>query len=274
MRMEHIAERAVQVIRERYAESLSLDDIARAVPVSKFHLLRVFSQVTGVTPGRFLSAVRIGEAKRLLQNSDLGVAVIASTVGYSSTGSFTSRFTESVGIPPTQYRQLSRGAGEFAVRSSAGRRDDLTCCQLRGVARAAAEPVTAIYIGSFDSPILQRHPSSWTTTERLGPFVLPQVPYGVCYVHATMRAAREWPGQPRERPGQSLEWPGQPRETMLLTATLGPLLIDPYAGSEVELVLCPRDWSHPPILFAVPGLEMLAEAAPRPGFKRIPSGFK
>jgi AraC family transcriptional regulator len=267
MRMEHIVERAVQIIRERYAEPLSLDDIARAVPVSKFHLLRVFSQVTGVTPGRFLSAVRIGEAKRLLQNSDLGVAIIASAVGYGSTGSFTSRFTESVGIPPTQYRQLSRGGGGFAVRSSDGRRDDLTCCQLRGVAQAAAEPVSRIYIGSFDSPILQRHPSSWTTTERLGPFVLQQVPYGVCYLHATMRAAREWPGRPPE-------WPGQPRETVVLTATLGPLLIDSYAGSEVELVLLPRDWSHPPILFAVPGLEMLASADHRPGFKRISSGFK
>ncbi|MFF2848513.1 helix-turn-helix domain-containing protein [Streptomyces sp. NPDC058001] len=257
--MEHIVERAVQIIRERYAEPLSLDEIARSVLVSKFHLLRVFSQVTGVTPGRFLSAVRIGEAKRLLQNSDLGVATISSTVGYSSTGSFTSRFTESVGIPPTQYRQLSRGEGEYAVRSSAGGRGD-TRCQLRGVARAAAEPVSSIYIGSFDSPILQGQPSSWTTTGRLGPFVLQQVPHGTCYLHATMRAARELPGQPLE--------------TTLLTATLGPLRIDPYASSEVELVLCPRDWSHPPILFAAPGFEMLAEAAPRPGFKRISSGFK
>ncbi|MGW0991839.1 helix-turn-helix domain-containing protein [Streptomyces sp. NPDC002523] len=258
--MEHIVERAVQIIRERYAEPLSLDDIARAVMVSKFHLLRVFSQVTGVTPGRFLSAVRIGEAKRLLKNSDLGVATISSTVGYSSTGSFTSRFTESVGIPPTQYRQLSRGEGEYAVRSSAGGRGDMTRCQLRGVARAAAEPVSSIYIGSFDSPILQGHPSSWTTTERLGPFVLHQVPHGTCYLHATMRAAQQQPGRPLE--------------TMLLTATLGPIRIDPYVTFEVELVLCPRGWSHPPILFAAPGLEILAETAPRPGFKRISSGFK
>jgi AraC family transcriptional regulator len=257
--MEHIVERAVRVIRERYAEPLSLDDIARASLVSKFHLLRVFSQVTGVTPGRFLTAVRIGEAKHLLRNSDLGVAIISCTVGYSSTGSFTSRFTESVGIPPVRYRQLSRGNGEFAVRSPAGQ-DDMGCCQLRGVARAAAEPVSSIYIGAFDSPILQRHPSSWTTTERLGPFVLQQVPYGTYYLHATMRAAPDRPGRPLE--------------TMLLTATLGPLQIHPYAGSEVELVLCPRDWSHPPILFAVPGLEMLAAAAPLAGFKRTSRGFK
>lgn len=258
--MEHIAERAVRIIRERYAEPLSLDDIARAALVSKFHLLRVFSQVTGVTPGRFLGAVRIGEAKRLLRHSDLGVAAISCSVGYSSTGSFTSRFTGSVGIPPTQYRQVSRGQGEFAVRPPAGGRGDRTCCQVRGVARAAAEPASTIYIGTFDSPILQGHPSSWVATDQLGPFVLRQVPYGVRYLHATMRAVRERPGRPLE--------------TVLLTATVGPLRIDPYAGAEVDLVLCPRDWSHPPILFAAPGLEMLAETSPPPGFKRMSSGFK
>ncbi|WP_428951781.1 helix-turn-helix transcriptional regulator [Streptomyces sp. cg35] len=258
--MEHVVERAVEIIRERYAEPLSLEDIARAVLVSKFHLLRVFSQVTGVTPGRFLGAVRMSEAKRLLRNSDLSVATISSTVGYSSTGSFTSRFTESVGIPPTQYRQVSRGEGQYAVRSSAAGQGDLTRCRLSGVAKAVGEPVSSIYIGSFGSPILQGRPTSWTTTERLGPFVLHQVPVGICYVHATMLAATERPGRPLE--------------TVLLTATLGPLRIDAYAGFEAELVLCPRDWSHPPILFADPGLEMLAEAAPRPAFKRVSSGFK
>lgn len=258
--MEHIVERAVQIIRERYAEPLSLDDIAGAVLVSKFHLLRVFRQVTGVTPGRFLSAVRIGEAKRLLKNSDLCVANISSAVGYSSTGSFTSRFTASVGIPPTRYRRLSRGEGGFAVRSFAGDRDDRACRQLRGVARATAEPASSIYIGAFDGPILQGHPSSWTTIERLGPFVLHQVPYGVRYLHATMWAARERPERPPE--------------TVLFTATLGPLRVDPDAGPEVELVLCPRNWSHPPILFAVPDLEMLTETVPPAAFKRISSGFK
>ncbi|MFJ8827590.1 helix-turn-helix domain-containing protein [Streptomyces sp. NPDC102467] len=245
MRMEHMVERAVQIMRERYAEPLSLDEIAAAVLVSKFHLLRVFRQVTGVTPGRFLGAVRIGEAKRLLRNSDLGVATISCTVGYSSTGSFTSRFTESVGIPPTQYRRMSRGKGEYVLPSSADGPGGLAHCRLRGVARAAAEPVSSIYIGSFGSPILQGRPSSWTTTERLGPFVLHHVPLGTCYLHATMRAV----------PEQSAD----PPETTLLTATVGPLSVDPYADSEVELVLCPRDWSHPPILFAAPGFELPAE---------------
>lgn len=250
--MEQAVRQAVQVIRERYAEPLSLDDIARAALVSKFHLLRMFSQVTGVTPGRFLSAVRIGEAKRLLRYSDLGVACISSTVGYSSCGSFTKRFTESVGMPPVQYRRLSRCGGEVTVRSPAGAPGGL----LLGVARAVAEPGSAIWIGAFDGPILQGHPSSWTTAEQPGPFALHRVPYGVRWLHATA-----WAGH------------GPPGETRLLTATAGPLRVGPYTA-EVDLVLGPRDWSRPPILYAVPGLEALAEPASRPGLEPMSSGFK
>ncbi|MGW2476200.1 helix-turn-helix domain-containing protein [Streptomyces sp. NPDC001665] len=257
--MKQIVERAVEIIHERYADDLSLDDIARAVLVSKFHLLRVFTQVTGVTPGRFLGAVRIGEAKRLLRNSDLGVAAISCKVGYSSTGSFTSRFTESVGIPPTQYRQWSRGESEYVVPSSAEVRGGSARCQLRGVARAAAEPVSSVYIGSFGGPILQGHPTSWTTAGRLGPFVLRQVPQGICYLHATMRAVREEPGQPLE--------------TVLLTARVGPIRVDPCAGVEVELVLAPRHWSQPPILFAAPGLGVLADQGPGERLERVGPGW-
>ncbi|WUT00951.1 AraC family transcriptional regulator [Streptomyces sp. NBC_00708] len=243
--MEQVVERAVRIIRERYAEPLSLDDVARAVLVSKFHLLRVFDQFTGVTPGRFLGAVRMGEAKRLLQFSDLGVATISAEVGYSSTGTFTRRFSESVGVTPTRYRELSRGRGALAVAPSAGRRGRVGRCRVRGIVRADAEPGSPVCIGAFDGPILQGQPFGWTTTDRLGPFSLPRLPPGVCYLHATMRAATGMPGRP----------PG----TALFTALLGPLRLDPFADCEVELVLRPRTWSQPPILFALPGIEVPAQ---------------
>nr|ABS50455.1 NapR1 [Streptomyces aculeolatus] len=98
--MEHLVRHAVTTIRERFFEPLSLDDLAQSVRVSKYHFLRVFTRVTGVTPGRFLSAVRLHEAKRLLLSTSLTVADISAQVGYSSTGSFTRRFTESVGLSP------------------------------------------------------------------------------------------------------------------------------------------------------------------------------
>ncbi|MFI9154602.1 helix-turn-helix domain-containing protein [Streptomyces sp. NPDC053367] len=245
--MEHVVERAVQVIRERYAEPLSLDDIARSVMVSKFHLLRLFTRITGVTPGRFLSAVRLAEAKRLLTVSELNVADVSSQVGYSSTGSFTRRFTESVGIPPTQYRKLSReGREPVAPVEVSGPSDDMRC-RLRGVVRSTATPLSSIYVGAFDSPILQGQPASWTTVERPGPFTLTGVPCGTRFLHAAVQAVQE---NPLEELG-----------VVLLTATLGPVHIDPFATFEVELVLRPRDWSRPPILFALPGFDMTAAEA-------------
>ncbi|MFD5069229.1 helix-turn-helix domain-containing protein [Streptomyces sp. NPDC058369] len=251
--MEQVVERAVRIIRERYAEPLSLDEVARAVLMSKFHLLRVFDQFTGVTPGRFLGAVRMGEAKRLLRLSDLGVATISAEVGYSSTGTFTRRFSESVGVTPTRYRELSRGRGALAVGPPGVRRGRVGRCRVRGVVRAAAEPDSPVCIGAFDGPILQGQPFGWTTTDRLGSFCLPLLPQGVCHVHAAMRAAAGTPGRP-----------------VVFTAVLGPLRLDPFADCEVELVLRPRTWSQPPILFAIPGIEVPAQTespAPSPAVR-------
>ena len=109
--VESGVERAVGVMWERFWEPLCLDDLARCALVSKFHFLRVFSRVTGVTPGRFLSAVRVFEAKGLLVGSSLSVADVSAGVGYGSTGSFTRRFSESVGLSPTQYRRVALGGG-------------------------------------------------------------------------------------------------------------------------------------------------------------------
>ena len=107
--MEALVRRAVTTIRARYEEPLSLDDLARTATMSKFHFLRTFRDITGVTPGRFLSAVRLHEAKRLLLGTGMDVAGVSVQVGYGSLGTFTRRFTECVGMPPTQYRRLARG---------------------------------------------------------------------------------------------------------------------------------------------------------------------
>lgn len=94
---------ALSVIHERYAEPLTVAELASEVYVSQFHFSRVFSGATGLTPGRFLTAVRLFEAKLLLTTS-LRVADVVCGVGYSSVGTFTSRFTEAVGMTPTEYR--------------------------------------------------------------------------------------------------------------------------------------------------------------------------
>ena len=59
-------ERVILTMRRRLGEPMTVDDLARTARFSKFHFTRIFQRATGVSPGRFLSAMRLNEAKRLL----------------------------------------------------------------------------------------------------------------------------------------------------------------------------------------------------------------
>ncbi|MFD0592037.1 helix-turn-helix domain-containing protein [Catellatospora coxensis] len=72
---------------------------------SKFHFSRMFQRVTGLSPGRFLSALRLQQAKQLLVTTSFNVSDISLRVGYTSVGTFSTRFTRSVGLSPTIYRR-------------------------------------------------------------------------------------------------------------------------------------------------------------------------
>ncbi|WP_235432005.1 AraC family transcriptional regulator [Nocardiopsis sp. RV163] len=102
--MEKSVRQAVTFIHNRYYEPITLNEIAAAVFVSPYHFSRVFSRAVGLTPGRYLTAVRLFAAKRMLLTTDLTVSDIVCSVGYNSVGTFTSRFTRAVGVSPTQYR--------------------------------------------------------------------------------------------------------------------------------------------------------------------------
>ncbi|WP_328450665.1 MULTISPECIES: helix-turn-helix transcriptional regulator [unclassified Amycolatopsis] len=109
--------RAIEMILDRYFEPITLSALASEVYVSPFHFSRIFAKATGVTPGRFLTAVRLFEAKRLLLTTSLTVSDIVCSVGYSSVGTFTSRFVRAVGMTPTEYREPE--VGELLVAHSA-----------------------------------------------------------------------------------------------------------------------------------------------------------
>lgn len=110
-------ERVVQGIQERYGEDLSLADLAEIAGLSPFHMARLFRMETGLPPVRFLTAVRMEEARRRLLCTTERVLDISVQVGYTSLGTFTSRFTRAIGVSPGRYRRLALlepGAGGFA----------------------------------------------------------------------------------------------------------------------------------------------------------------
>ena len=97
-----------------YATALDLNALARAAHVSKYHFARSFARAYGETPMRYLTRRRIERAQDLLRSANLTVTEVCMLVGFSSLGSFSSRFRELVGESPTQYRD--RWAGQGAPR--------------------------------------------------------------------------------------------------------------------------------------------------------------
>jgi AraC-like DNA-binding protein len=93
-----------------YAHPLDVEALARGVHMSAGHLSRQFKLAYGESPYSYLMTRRIERAMSLLRQGDLTVTEVCFRVGCSSLGTFSTRFTELVGVPPTVYRQQSAEA--------------------------------------------------------------------------------------------------------------------------------------------------------------------
>ena len=90
-----------------YAQPLDVEALARGVNMSAGHLSRQFKAAYGESPYAYLMTRRIERAMTLLRRGDLSVTDICFAVGCSSLGTFSTRFAELVGVPPSIYRQQS-----------------------------------------------------------------------------------------------------------------------------------------------------------------------
>jgi AraC-like DNA-binding protein len=97
-------------IDREYAQPLDVEALARGVYMSAGHLSRQFRLAYGESPYSYLMTRRIERAMALLRRGDLSVTEVCFAVGCSSLGTFSTRFTELVGMPPSAYRrQAARG---------------------------------------------------------------------------------------------------------------------------------------------------------------------
>ncbi len=99
-------------VDREYAEALNVEALARDVGMSAGHLSRQFRLAYGESPYSYLMTRRIERAMALLRRGDLSVTDVCFAVGCSSLGTFSTRFTELVGMPPSTYRR--EAAGEMA----------------------------------------------------------------------------------------------------------------------------------------------------------------
>lgn len=103
--------RARDLADRHYANPLDLEGLASAAGVSKFHFLRTFAATYGKTPAVYLAERRIERAQDLLRATNLTVTEVCMAVGYSSLGSFSSKFRQLVGVSPSEYQARYAGAG-------------------------------------------------------------------------------------------------------------------------------------------------------------------
>ena len=174
--------RVIAVMRERHAESLSLKQLSDVAISSPFHFNRVFREVTGLPPGRFLAAIRMQVAKQLLLTTRRSVTNICFSVGYSSLGTFTAHFAQYVGASPSRFRRLIRIARPSGLVPTAPARPIVmkaNASSIRGYVHASEGDCTGLaIIGLFPTRWPRGHPRACTVAAIGTNFVVENVPPG------------------------------------------------------------------------------------------------
>lgn len=238
-------EKAVVAMQATISEPLSLDSMARAVMVSPSQLDHVFRAITGISPRKYMSALRLAHAKRLLLSTDLKIIDICLDTGYSSVGTFSRRFANSVAVPPLRLRRLLdgilghmrdlRGGPVHPGTYSEGVHGKITAPPgFRGI----------IFIGLFNTPMPEGKPKHCTILCEAGEFAITDVRDGDYYTFAI-----------------GFEWTEDAlaylQNENALRASSQPMIVRVCGGksrTNIVLELRQRWLSDPPILVAIPAL--------------------
>jgi AraC-like DNA-binding protein len=250
-------ERVIQTMRAQLSEPLSLEEMGEIAYLSPFHFNRVFRLITGIPPSEYLGALRLDAAKRLVLTTSLSVTDVCFDLGYTSLGTFTTRFTSLIGLPPLRLRHL---AEEFAPTALQPLQDGSREAQRRAAIRipGVSGTITApdaftglIFAGLFPKPIPQQQPAACVTLATPGPYKMPLVPDGRYYLL----------GAALPRSQNALTYL-LPQTGLLVGVSEHPVLVrGGRASAPVNLDLRPLLPTDPPILIAFPSL--LATSAVR-----------
>lgn len=239
---------AIELMRADVSAPLRLPHLAKVAGMSDHHFVRVFHESTGLSPLRFLSALRLARARDRLISTDASVIEICLDVGYSSVGTFTRRFTELVGISPMRLRQCvwSHTLPQVATDQSTG---VVVRVQLKYPVDPGGDLEGPALVAAFDSPLPFGRPAACAIAPAGGSLTL------------------------------SLAGLGPGRYYLLAFASLGtldlstsPVLLsidDRTADREIDLALRRFEPTDPPLLSFVPFfLHRGVEAAAPPRYGR------
>jgi AraC family transcriptional regulator len=100
--------RTIEVLQSRYADDLSIADLAAEARLSPFHFIRSFKRSVGVPPHQYLTKIRLERACVLLETTNLAITDVAFETGYQSPAHFARLFRRHYGLTPTAYRRKAR----------------------------------------------------------------------------------------------------------------------------------------------------------------------
>jgi AraC family transcriptional regulator len=243
-------ERVITSARERLCEPISLHDMSRVAYISTFHFNRVFHQITGLPPAKFISAMRLEEAKRLLVNTDRSVTDICFEVGYNSLSTFTRRFTQRVGLGPREFRYLADRITGASVESLCSHFVELSertalDSSVEGFVESPGPLRGPIFVGLFRAFIPQSRPVGGALITSPGVFRIGPVPDGTYHLLAAALPPLS----------DTLGYLLPDSANLSVGAWNGPVIVEKgRASGQFHISLRPMVLTDPPLLVSLPFL--------------------
>lgn len=237
----------IDYIQQHLYEPLPLSRLAGHISYSPYHFTRIFKERIGLPPLYYVSSLRLQKAKDLLLQTNMSIRDIGLEIGQQSLGTFTTRFTERVGVSPSQFRNSRTQADDHfhTLRRLGGWRAEQQSFNpfntVKGTIRAESPFEGVILIGLFAKPIPEGIPLYGTLLSSVGDFCFTGVKPGTYYLMAT-----------------SLSWGMQAIDILLPHATLRtrskePIVVGPRTYvPHLHVTLYPPRPDDPPILISLP----------------------
>lgn len=186
-----VIDETIAYIQKNINEPLTLSQLAKHVSYSPYHFTRIFKERIGLPPLYYVSSLRLQKAKELLLYTNLTVRDIGLEIGQQSLGTFSTRFTEHIGVTPSNFRnsvlladshlhslqQLNNWTDMSQVGSHHAK--------LTGTIRTEIPFNGVILIGLFAKPIPEGLPLHGTLRSSIGDFCFTGVKPGTYYLMAT-----------------------------------------------------------------------------------------
>lgn len=182
----------ISYIQQHIYDPLPLSQLARYAGYSPYHFTRIFKERIGLSPLYYVSSLRLQKAKDLLLHTNLSIRDIGLEIGQQSLGTFTTRFTERVGVSPSHFRNstphadnLFRTLQKHTDWRSTHPAVNQQHSSITGTIHAQVPFEGVVLIGLFAKPIPEGLPLYGTLLSSLGDFCFTGVKPGTYYLMAT-----------------------------------------------------------------------------------------